>query len=1387
MATGSIFDFLSNKKELNEVYLQCIAMEKEISAEIYSNAIVTGRTIAEMIIKIISKTDKNLSKKFFKVKNGREPKPKLWKLKEACYKNKLISTEIYRMIDDIEKTGNDSHHSSILSKYTLDHAKEIHKKVFLICLDMYNNYFDYERVDYEFDLNYLNEEAIFTHEELMDHLNNIQENTVPIYDLIAYIEEKGMFLPINSFKKIMINYIDDVIDEDEYNDTIDSIKFIDYDILERIIDNINNSVSENLADTINKLNTENLKNVVDELRIINESYIDLNEINLLIENNNDKQDIYYLIKLIMSDYIIAKYNEIIQGLKSVKVSKLDKNNRIIVESPYLKIKEDNDKISIIEDDNKIILNEDQKKAVEYYDKDKKSLVIDAGPGSGKTRVIIERVVYLIKELNQHPSTILVITFTRKATEELRERFKNDTELTINQINQMRISTIHSFCRHIISKCSKGEGPYNFLMRNGERGLFIQDNKENLGFVRDSFIYESNVSDITESYNDYFNFKLIYDKLEEYITNKYTIKSSYYKFINEYYKDKPDYAVPPWNLIKSGGFGRDWHFSQHHAVAKSYEKYKELLDYRKVCDNNYLLEKANEILEDTSILNGIKFTNILIDEFQDTDHVQKELFDKLLVKKDLNTFTVVGDADQSIYGWRGAYPDLFKKYVSDDEGYNFKKITLHTNYRSSRAIVEFNEEFIKDHRQIPKKLVSDKGYNLPVYYMPNSNSEEEATNIVSIINTLKDNKKIENYGDIAILFRSNNDVNKIIEPLEKADIKYYLKDKKDFLEQSEVKAILTLFWYLMPYKKDHYILRSEDFLNLHGFTNERYKSSHIFKLSPETMNILDNIQKDYDEAFLSLGLKKIPKNQYKFKNYKTNSITRTNLYREIFYSLPPKELKDLFSRIDSRDLAEFDEIHLRKLGITNDHDLNFFKKLNELKAVIHNPNIKKYEKPTTIDVFYELITIIDFYEDINIQKNKEAKKIKSNLALISEIIYDFESIVGKYRYERLFRFLNGVLSQYSCPIHDLEDNLDKVHIMTVHKAKGLEYPVVILGSLKHELKINDSEGKYETPFDCLEHKPDTKREEEENRLEEEYRILYVAMTRAEELLILSSVHRRQLPPKFISEIVDKNFNRIRKIEPYAYNLASIPKINSSKKSEKTNIFPELSFENIINDYLFCPTYYDIFDNTKFKNRYNDDFFTDQRMQEVLEEIFNTKEISDDEIEKVNEDIKDSFMIKEGDETSKVLNRIPEFWNKYGKYYTPLENVEMGLIVAYIMDNCDLHGKIDLIVKEDDENINIVKFIPSNYKISKYIDFYKYMLSFYPLMAKNNEYLKKYNIKNIILHSIKENERYIVPFDDGVEEEIAKELHNSVNKIINEDFEKHRNNCNRCPYKDTICKG
>ena len=190
---------------------------------------------------------------------------------------------------------------------------------------------------------------------------------------------------------------------------------------------------------------------------------------------------------------------------------------------------------------------------------------------------------------------------------------------------------------------------------------------------------------------------------------------------------------------------------------------------------------------------------------------------------------------------------------------------------------------------------------------------------------------------------------------------------------------------------------------------------------------------------------------------------------------------------------------------------------------------------------------------------------------------------------------------------------------------------------------------------------------------------------------------------------------------------------------------------------------------------------------MEKIFSKNNITEREIENVIQNIKDSFSIKSSDETSKILNKIPDFWNKYGKNYERLENVDMGVTTAYIMNKCDLHGRIDLVVKENDENINIVKFIPSNYRIEKFIDFYKYLLSFYAILIKDEDVFKEYSIKNIILHSIKENEVYIQEYDEKNDEDVIKNLNEYVDKVVNEEFGKHPNNCSRCPYKNTICKG
>ena len=1360
MAEKSIFSFLEKDKRFHAAYLNCIAMEKQILIDLYPQAITAGRSVSETLINIFVKNDYDLNKKFF-IDYIDYKDNNLYNKILCCAKKDLIDEELADIYHKLRKDGNKSVHNTD-AVFKFSNALKCHERIFKICLDCYNKFNEEnkENIDYNFDLNYLNEDSTFTHEELINFINSINDDTIRIKDLINYINELEIFIPIDSFDNFIKDYKQHIIDLKEFNDTIDSIKYIDEALLERIIDNVNEEFSEELLTKIIKFNEENLNNVIDDLDNLEEDYI----------YPNAKEEGAYnpFINLLCEEYIKKQYNLIVKGLNDIKVSKVDKNNRYIVESPFLKVVEDNGKILIEEDKEKITLNKDQEAAVKY-DGDK-PLVIDAGPGSGKTRVIIERVVNLIREQNQPPSSILVITFTIKATEELRERFKNDTDLTINEINQMRISTIHSFCRYVISKY--GNGPYNYLMRNGERGLFIIHNKTSLGLVGRSFIYDSNVKHVIDAYDEYFDFKVHTDLLEEHIKKQYTVNENYYKFIDKFYENMPYRVVPKYNLIKSNKFGRDWHFSRYLGVAQSYEPYKNLLDYKKACDNNYLLEKANIILEEDWILNELEYSNILIDEFQDTDHYQKDLFDKLLTKKNLNSFTVVGDADQSIYGWRGAYPDLFKKYVDNEEGYNFELITLHKNYRSSKAIVEFNEEFIKEKRTIPKKLISNKGYGNPVYYLPNTSAEEEAMNIVSIIRTLKEDKKIEHYGDIALLFRRKKDIENIIKTLENEGIPFYLKNKNDLYDQSEVKAILTMFWYIMPFRQYKFTPGNESFLNLKGFTDEEYKSSHIFDLTDKTKECLIKIQNKYDDALLEKGKVYIRKHRF---------MDRDKLYKEIF-DLSDKKLHKIFENIETKNLSELDEFELLELGIDS-KDLDFFMKLKNLKLRIDDKLLKNHEKLTTLDIFYELLNIIKFYDEIVIQNNKEAKRIKSNLALITEVIYDYESIVGKYEPEQLFNYLNMVLTGYSCPIHELEDNIDKVHIMTIHKSKGLEYPVVIIGSVPNKLTPSDKPKKFPTPVSCLEYKPDNKKLEDDLRVEEENRVLYVGMTRAEELLILSSVDRHERPPSFINDI-NKNFHRIRKLEPY--NLSSISKMKSSKKKNKSVIFPELSFEEIINDYLFCPMYYDIYDNTKFKNRYNDSYFTEQRMFETLEKIFNESNQPDFDIDSIISGIKESYFINSGDDTSDVLNGIPEFWEKYGKFYTKLENVDMGIPGAYILNNCDLYGKIDLIIKEDDETISIVKFISSDAKIKSYINYYEFLLSFYGFIANDIKGLGRFKIKNIISHSIKENNVYTVPFNKNNEETIAKDLISIVDNIINENYEKYER-CDLCPYNGIIiCK-
>ena len=1022
--------------------------------------------------------------------------------------------------------------------------------------------------------------------------------------------------------------------------------------------------------------------------------------------------------------------------------------------------------------NEVVLDKEQEKAVRYSGS--KPLVIDAGPGSGKTRVIIERVVYLIDELKQDPSSILVITFTNKAADELKGRLKSHPKLKMSQINQMRISTIHSFCRYLISTFE--EYPFNLLKRNGERGLFLQKHKGELGFTGDSFLRNNEINHAYNKYSDYTTFGVDTEKLIDFIKRTQPVSDEYKEYIERFYQTHETWMYPSRKEIDALDYKDDLYNARYLKIAESYPKYLELMEREKVCDQDYLLIKAKNILNKENNLNAVKFKNILIDEFQDTDPNQMEIFENLL--KICNTFTVVGDVDQSIYGFRGAYPKFFIEWAQDDR---FERIVLKNNYRSTKDIVGFNEELISSQRENKKELVSKNDYKMPVYNLYNEDIYSQAKNIVKIIKHMKETGKIEKYSDIGILFRArNNKIFTILEELDDEGIPYFLKGINDLINQDEVKAVLALFWYLLPH--DNIYLRpfEDEWLSLNAFTDVYYNSSKIFKLSQETMEILRRIEANYREHVQEQEKK------VWYTNMKKTSYVKS--FKGVF-NRPDDILEEIFKNVEKPDLTKLNRDGLMDLGITNASDLDFFDKLNEIRALIYNEDIEIFEKPTTLQLFYKLINIRGYHDEIITRNDHESYKSSLNLSLVSEIISDYEDIMGKWNLNGLFNYLAGILRKYSCPINDIEDNSDKVHLMTVHKAKGLEYPVIILGSLEEGLFPREFSEKretgryifgranYYTPNSCYKFKPDSLKEESENYDAEEKRIIYVATTRAEELLILSNLEKKDKPmPAIIADVTRKY--PIKKLD--MRNLDVLKKVKPRKIHDDS--FNRVSFEKINKDYLFCPKKYNLLNNLRYRNPLNKNNFVERLLSIILSNIHKKAmktTISNDEIDEIMHVILNSYSITSDNiynEVMSEISNIKSYWQDYGKNY---EIFDYGLNISMDLGYCELAGKIDLVIKDDD--ISIVKFIPSFSDIVN-MDEYIKNINFYGLLIQNHDNYKDMKVNNIILHSIKENKQFIIDYDDS----FKQDLEIIVENLFNEDFDINEENCDCCEFKDVICK-
>lgn len=988
-----------------------------------------------------------------------------------------------------------------------------------------------------------------------------------------------------------------------------------------------------------------------------------------------------------------------------------------------------------------MLNENQQKVVEYNGN--KPLLVEAGPGSGKTRVIIERVKFLINELKVNPSSLLVITFTRKAANELKDRLSED--IPKNIINEMQISTIHSFCLDFLKK--RGNVTNLIDDDSGEkRRLFIQKYKYKLGFKNEFYLADYQIPSVINKFDEYTTFKVDIDGLIDYIKQTRPIDKEYVDFVNSFK------FFPSKKVRENEKFKKSWYNARFLQTPKAYVKYLELLDLFNAVDYNTVQIKFLESLKENP---ETQYTNILVDEFQDTDPVQAEIFEILL--KNAESFTAVGDVDQSIYSFRGSFRDYFEEFYNK---YNAELISLNYNYRSTNNIIRTSEAFIKPQRKeySKKYLVGARNEDKASYILESLDPQEEAQKIFNLIKDLKDNGKIRQYSDVAILYRSivsNKNIPFLIDEFKKNDISYHISGTEDLIESDEVKSILTLFYYIAR-KLDHSYGMSnleKEWLNLRAFCGIDFIPK-FRKLSVETKRYLMELQENFE-----------------------NDVLKTE--KEVYFELTGKKSrKKKFNGVFTRNEDVLIEIFKRVNKPVVDLDLiedagdrEFFTELEKLRENVFSSD--EEDKLTILEVYYELLNLCGYFDDLVINNGDYELELE-NLSKISRTIFNYESIISANDVRGLFFFLTNVIEGYGTSSSDV----DGVQLMTVHKAKGLEFPVTIVSSLseynfplaprdpmREKDNINKDDTFY-TPNKFLEYKDCSEEDEVNLGLAEENRVIYVAMTRAQDILVLSVVGKMPEEICRISNYFNKNLD---------LDNMSISSVGSKPEENKLN----LSYSSFA-DYNNCPWRYNLLNKLHFKVSQKEVTKMGSIIHEALDvinqEIKDSGEISKENMEKI---AKDTYYLHGGtdEEFDDYMDSIFDYYNEIGFDITV---VDSEVPFSIDRDNYRFNGAIDLIYKNQNGEYGILDYkntIFKDYNREKYAQ----QLLTYILALKNDSKYCDIEITEAKIYAIKSRSLIDFNIDESRLATQKEEIQNTADLINSHEFNKNESSyCNICEF-------
>ena len=615
------------------------------------------------------------------------------------------------------------------------------------------------------------------------------------------------------------------------------------------------------------------------------------------------------------------------------------------------------------------------------------LLIMAGAGSGKTRVLTHRIAYLIDEKMVNPWNILAITFTNKAAREMKER-----AATLNPATQdCLIATFHSMCVRILRREADHIG-YNrnfTIVDPGEQRTLMKRIIKNLNLDPKKWNERAILGTISNAKNDLID------------------EVAYANMAGDMYTE---------------------------IVAKCYTAYQKELRQSEAMDFDDLIMLTLRLFDqnpDVLTYYQQRYQYIHVDEYQDTNHAQYQLV-KLLASRFKN-ICVVGDADQSIYGWRGADMQNILDFEKDYP--EAKVVLLEENYRSTKTILRAANEVIRNNRnRRPKNLWTQNEDGEEIVYYRANDEQDEALFVARTIDQLS--REGYSHKDFAVLYRTNAQSRTVEEALLKANIPYTMVGGTKFYSRKEIRDVIS---YL------NLIANPSDNISYERVVNEPKRG-----VGPGTVDKIRNFAASQEISLLDASANimlspvkgKAAQAVYEFANL----------------------ILDLRDRLDDYSVTELVELVLKKTGYS--------------AALAAQATLESQARIENIEEFLSVTK--------NFDENPDNPADETGL-------------------DKLSRFLNDLALIADTDDGDQESS--EVTLMTLHAAKGLEFPVVFLVGME------------ENVF------PLSRASEDEDELEEERRLAYVGITRAEKILYLTNANSRLLygrtnynqPTRFLREI------------------------------------------------------------------------------------------------------------------------------------------------------------------------------------------------------------------------------------------------------------------------------